>query len=136
MTDHLYIIDTHALIWYLTDDKRLGKSASRILDDSETRLLIPSIVLAEALFILERKPGLYSLSEATLLQEIEQDPRMEVVALDRDVLIKTLECKTIFEMHDRQIVATALLVLDAGFDIAILTQDGNITDSAVIPVIW
>jgi PIN domain nuclease of toxin-antitoxin system len=136
MTDHLYIIDTHALIWYLTDDKRLGKSASRILDDSETRLLIPSIVLAEAIFILERKPGLYSLSEATLLQEIEQDPRMEVVALDRDVLIKTLECKTIFEMHDRQIVATALLVLDAGFDIAILTQDGNITDSAVIPVIW
>jgi PIN domain nuclease of toxin-antitoxin system len=136
MPDHLYIIDTHALLWYLTDDKRLGGSASRILDDSKIRLLIPSIVLAEALFILESKPTLYDLSESTLLQEIEKDPRMEVVALDWEVLVKTLECKAIPEMHDRQIVATAMLAQKAGFDIAILTRDGNITDSGLVPVVW
>jgi predicted nucleic acid-binding protein len=136
MPPPLYIIDTHALIWYLTDDKRVGKLTSRILDDSGTRLLIPSIVLAEALFILERKSELYPLSEATLLHEIEQDPRMKVVALDWDVLVKTLECNAILEMHDRQIVATAMLAQKAGFDIAVLTRDGNITHSRLVPVVW
>lgn len=136
MAEHLYIIDTHALLWYLTDDKRLGGSASRILDDSKIRLLIPSIVLAEALFILEGKPDLYALSESTLLQEVEKDPRMEVVALDWEVLMTTLACKAISEMQDRQIVATAMLAQKAGYDIAVLTRDGNITDSALVPVIW
>lgn len=136
MPDHLYIIDTHALLWYLTDDKRLGGSASRILDDSKIRLLVPSIVVAEALFILEGKPNLYTLSVSTLMQEVEKDPRMEVVALDWEILVKTLECSAISEMHDRQIVATAMIAQKAGFDIAVLTRDSNISDSGLVPVVW
>lgn len=136
MPDSLYIVDTHALIWYLAADSQLGKSASRILNDSSSRLLIPSIALAEALFILERKPHLYTLSETELLREIKRDRRMSIAVLDTEIVDKTLDCKAIPEMHDRQIVATALLAQEAGVNVAILTKDDNITNSGLIPCIW
>lgn len=136
MADSLYIVDTHTLIWHLAVDTQLGKFASRILDDPASRMLIPSIVLAEALYILERKPHLYTLSKTELLQKVTQDRRMSIAVLDQETVAKTLDCKAIPEMHDRQIVATALLAEEAGFDVAILTKDANITASGLAPCVW
>jgi hypothetical protein len=39
-------------------------------------------------------------------------------------------------MHDRQIVATAIILQNQGETVALLTCDRNITDSGVISVIW
>ncbi|MBP7963428.1 MAG: PIN domain-containing protein [Caldilineaceae bacterium] len=136
MPDSLYIIDTHALIWYLDKDHRLSPSAKRILDDPDARLLIPAIALSEALFIVERKPHLYGFSEVDLLDDVKKDSRMRVVALNLKAIIATLDCKAIPEMHDRQIVATALLAQRAGFDVAILTRDGAIKDANLVPTLW
>ncbi|RLT35911.1 MAG: hypothetical protein DWI57_15360 [Chloroflexi bacterium] len=61
---------------------------------------------------------------------------MNFVALDQVIVAKTLECKAIPEMHDRQIVAAALLAEEAGFNVAILTRDANITESGLIPCVW
>lgn len=49
-----YIVDTHALIWYLTSDARLGKAAKAVFDDPNSHLIIPLIALAEAAFIVEK----------------------------------------------------------------------------------
>jgi PIN domain nuclease of toxin-antitoxin system len=43
-----YIVDTHALIWYLEGNLKLGPEARLILDDPESDLTVPLIVLAEA----------------------------------------------------------------------------------------
>jgi len=48
-----YIVDTHALIWYLVDDPRLGEKAREILQSSGNRLIVPAIVLAEARHIAD-----------------------------------------------------------------------------------
>ena len=40
------------------------------------------------------------------------------------------------EMHDRQIVATALAVAAQGETVALLTKDENITASGAVAVIW
>lgn len=50
-----YVIDTHALVWYLTDDPRLGKKARQILETDGNQLILPAIVLAEVRHIAERK---------------------------------------------------------------------------------
>ncbi|MFZ1755193.1 MAG: hypothetical protein WAU10_15690, partial [Caldilineaceae bacterium] len=75
-------------------------------------------------------------SEQQLLESIRQDARIEVVGLDEAVLVKTLDYTAIPEMHDRQIVATALLAQEAGVDVAILTKDDNITQSGLVPCVW
>lgn len=131
-----YIVDTHTLLWYLDTDKRLGSTAKRILDDRSTRFLLPAIALAEALFILERGRGQYAVNEERLLASIRADSRIRIVALGQRILDLTLQCKAIDEMHDRQIVATALFIQSCGFTTAILTKDANITTSGLIPCVW
>jgi PIN domain nuclease of toxin-antitoxin system len=43
-----YIIDTHALIWFLEGNSRLGATAKEILSDSSSELILPAIALAES----------------------------------------------------------------------------------------
>ncbi|MCK6580310.1 MAG: PIN domain-containing protein [Anaerolineae bacterium] len=46
----IHVVDTHALIWYLLGDRKLSRRALAVFhaaERGETRLIIPSIVLAE-----------------------------------------------------------------------------------------
>lgn len=53
-----YVADTHALLWYLTDDDRLGEQANLIFEETEQGehlIIVPTIVLVESLDIIEKK---------------------------------------------------------------------------------
>jgi hypothetical protein len=56
--------------------------------------------------------------------------------LTRAILDRILVLIAINEMHDRQIVATALVLADQGESVALLTRDENIRDAGLVPVIW
>lgn len=129
-----HIIDTHTLLWYVTDDPLLGKNAGIILDDQASNLVLPAIVLAEACFIIER--GKVKLALSLLLAAIDSDPRLTFVPLDRNIIERTTSLTSIIEMHDRQIVATALVLAQNGDTVAVLTKDNNITSSGLVPVVW
>jgi PIN domain nuclease of toxin-antitoxin system len=49
-----YVIDTHALIWFLEGNQRLGTQAQAILSNLESQLVLPAIALAEAAWIVEQ----------------------------------------------------------------------------------
>lgn len=132
----LYVVDTHTLLWYLVNDARLGKLAGQILDTKDSRLLLPAIALAEALFLLERRPGLYPLSAYDVLQRVASDVRFFVVALDFELVTETAKHMVVPEMHDRQIVATALLAQTDGHQVAILTRDESIQNCGLVQTIW
>lgn len=70
------------------------------------------------------------------LDAISADFRIKIHPLDRAVVEKTIVMSAINEMHDRQIVATALVMQDNGEDVALLTCDRNITQSNLIPIVW
>lgn len=130
-----YVVDTHALVWFLEGNPRLGTNAKGVLEDSNAELIVPLIVLAEACWMIEH--GKSSISTiADLLASVDADPRVVVVPLDRVVLNRTLTLTAIEEMHDRQIVATALLLRDQGETVAMLTKDTNIRNSALVSTIW
>lgn len=132
----LYVVDTHTLLWYLVNDARLGQLSGQILDAKESRLLLPTIALAEALFLLERRPTLYPLSSYDVLSRVTADERMIVIALDYQTVVETLKYAVVPEMHDRQIVATALLAQTNGYQVAILTRDESIQNCRLIQTIW
>lgn len=104
--------------------------------ESPTSLfVIPMIVIAEACWIIEH--GRTSIPNVgDFLKAVDMDPRVTVVALDRAILNKTLTLQAIGEMHDRQIVATALLLLDQGEMVALLTKDSNLRDVGVVATLW
>ena len=54
----MYVTDTHGLIWFLTEDRKLGKKAEEIFlsaDRGDATVVIPSIVLLEILHICEKQ---------------------------------------------------------------------------------
>lgn len=51
---HKYLLDTHALIWFLEGNSRLGQNAKNILMNRESQFVLPLIALAEASIIIER----------------------------------------------------------------------------------
>ncbi|MEH1951680.1 MAG: PIN domain-containing protein [Nostoc sp.] len=130
-----YVIDTHALIWFLEGNARLGANANAILSNPDSQLVIPATTLAEAVWIVER--GRTSISSAkNLLSAVESDPRVVIYPLDKDVIEKTISLSAINEMHDRQIAATALVLASKGDEVQLLTCDSNIIASGLVSIIW
>jgi PIN domain nuclease of toxin-antitoxin system len=103
-----YIVDAHSLIWFLEGSQRLGMNARTAMRDPGSTLVLPVIALAEACWMVERGRSIIP-SVAALLADVDADPRITLVPLDRDILDISLTLTAIGEMHDRQIVATALL---------------------------
>jgi len=130
-----YVLDTHALVWFLEGNPRLGANAKAVMEDANNNLIVPVIALAEACWIIEN--GRTSIpTVADFLAALDADPRISLISLDRAVLDRTLGMTIIDEMHDRQIVATALLLSDDGETVAVLTKDSNIRRSELVFVIW
>jgi len=132
---HRHVLDTHALIWYLEGNPRLGQDAKRVMDDPRSELVLPVIALAEAAFIVER--GRTSIPDVnSLLNVVQADPRLEIYPLNLEVFQQTLRATTVPEMHDRQIVATALHLRALGHVVSILTKDDSIATASLVPIVW
>lgn len=130
--EKLYVIDTHVLIWYLTDATKLTKPAMEILDAAqrgETLIIIPAIVIAEMYFANVKKrlfedfaATLHNLQNAASFYFVEFHAA-DVIDFDRDA--------TIPEMHDR-IIAGLARRLNA----PLLSNDLIIRAAALVKVIW
>ncbi|PSB53810.1 twitching motility protein PilT [Chroococcidiopsis cubana CCALA 043] len=130
-----YVVDTHALIWFLEGNPRIGTNAKIILSESTSQLILPAIVLAEAAWIVER--GRTSIpSVRDLLNAVETDARVSIYPVDKTVVKQSVSLTTIGEMHDRQIVATTLVLASQNEIVALLTCDRNITASGLVKIIW
>jgi len=100
-----YVVDTHALIWFLEGNSRLGENAKNVLSDPTSQLILPAIALAEAAWIVER--GRTSIpSVVALLNAVNADSRLVIYPLDKAIIQESLSLSAITEMHDRQIVST------------------------------
>ena len=68
----IYVADTHGLIWFLTKDDKLGKEAATIFyntDRGKSLVVIPTIVIAEVMYIVENKYPQIKFSD--LLEKLE-----------------------------------------------------------------
>lgn len=124
-----YVVDTHALVWYLAKDPRMGAQAEAVMDDPDIRLIIPTIVLAEIKYLAHKGRFAQSLDE--VIRVIGLDPRCLVYPIDLSVVNKA---PVDLDIHDSLIVGTALVQREA-VD-GILTRDEAIEHSNLIPVIW
>jgi PIN domain nuclease of toxin-antitoxin system len=130
-----YVTDAHALIWFLEGNPRLGPNARAALQDPASVLYLPIIALAEACWVVEH--GRCAIpAVADLLADVDADPRIVLVPLHRALLDRSLTLTPLNEMHDRLIVATARYLAGTGAPVPLLTCDGIITSSGLVPVVW
>ena len=130
-----YVVDTHALIWYLGADSRLGSGAKAAFDEVGCTLYLPVIALAEACWLVEHnRTNMADVGQ--FLAAIDKDERIVVADMDREIVEISNGLRAVGEMHDRQIVATALRLIRQGMAVAILTKDADISASGAAPVVW
>ena len=134
MTPTVYVINTHALLWFLAGMAQLGINARAILQNPASRLILPVTALAEACWIVGR--GKIPLNVADALAALDADARITVYPMDRALVEICNGLTAVGEMHDRQIVATALAIAAQGETVALLTKDENITASGAVAVVW
>lgn len=127
-----YVVDTHALVWHLTDDPRLGKKAKEILETPDNHLILPAIVLAEAKYIADRQRLPVFFSE--ILKAIIADQRCMVYPID---ILTIFYLPKGLNIHDSLIVASALFCKDLLHQsVHILTKDEDIKKSGLVPTVW
>ena len=130
-----YVLDAHALLWFLLDHPKLGPAAKRVLSDPASDLVLPAIALAEAAWIVSRRRTALT-DVAAFFQSVTADPRIAIAPLNLAVVERGTRLTAVLEMHDRQIVATALLIAEGGVPATLLTRDANIVASGLIPIVW
>ncbi len=122
---NLYVVDTHVLIWYFTGSKRLKPALREKIDETRAqngRLLVPTIVLAEALDIAEKSRVQFDFAE--MYRVIREEQEFEIVSLSPEIFNTVIQVQNIPELPDRIIVATARF-----YGAGILTKDRVILES-------
>lgn len=125
-----YIADTHALAWYLTDSPQLGKNAKLIfeaVEKGEATIVIPTIVLAELLYIIEKKR--VDVDFLAVIERIKIGKNYLSVPLTLNVIEEIAEIHNVPELHDRIIAATAKILHSK-----VLAKDPHIKNA--VEVVW
>jgi len=127
-----YIVDTHAIVWFLEGDTRLSKAAYNALSDINAQLVVPTMVLVEITFLYAKHRITISLAE--VLTYITSAENCVIYPLDETVVD---HIPTSLDIHDAIIVATALIFRDVlEENTAVITKDGKIGTSGLVNVIW
>jgi PIN domain nuclease of toxin-antitoxin system len=128
---NLYVVDTHALFWYLVNSPKLsdlGRQVFRQAFGGETLLILSPIVLLELYGLARKVKARFDF--ATELALFEQPPfRIEPITSADLRLLDHLP--DIPELHDRLIAATALRL-----NAPILTRDPLITACPEVTCTW
>jgi PIN domain nuclease of toxin-antitoxin system len=125
-----FVADTHALLWWFIDSPKISQTVSKIFqrcEKGDVIIYIPSIVLAEALSIFEKK----RIDFKKLFRMLQGAENFIVIPLDLPILQKMLEVKEVIELHDKIIVSTAKFL-----KMPLLTKDKLLHNIASIKTVW
>jgi PIN domain nuclease of toxin-antitoxin system len=127
-----YTTDTHVLFRYLADQpRRLSKAIWRALKRSEVGqaiIYVPTIVLCELWMVNHAEGRLFD--HRRLVQEMKTSSQFVIVSLDVEDVEAFDDFAAIPNDHDRIIAITARRL-----DAPLLTMDGAIIDSKLVPVV-
>lgn len=131
-----YVTDTHVLHWHLTGDPRLSPMARQLLAEADTglhRIFVPSIILVEMIYLVEKGKLNRSLLQQLLgLVEVARSS-YTIAVLDSGTARAMLSIPrtAVPDMPDRIIAATA-----HHLGIPLITQDDKIHKANIVPIIW
>jgi len=124
MEQNRITIDAHALIWYFHESSRGFLSAKALkaitLAEKAGIIYVPSVALLEILRLIEK--GKFPLLFSDLLSWISKSVAYELIPLDGEILKAVTGISDKLELHDRTIVATAIVM-----DTELVSMDSEIS---------
>jgi len=126
----LYLTDTHALVWHLTDDDRLGDGAREVLraaDEGLEEVAVPTTCWRRR----STSRGRGGLPFDEVMERMEGGSGYGSYPLTVRVIWEMTGLYGDYSIHDSAIVATARIL---GTDL--LTRDGEIVVAGDVDTVW
>jgi PIN domain nuclease of toxin-antitoxin system len=127
------LLDTHILVRWLADPKRLSRDQARILDEVIRRreiVAISAITLLELALLSSDGPLRMKLSADEVFNELEASPVFRILPLTIDIAKEVSSLSALRDPADRVIVATA-----RAHGLRLLTSDHRIIESNTVSVV-
>ena len=128
------LLDTHALIWWVSGDKRLPRSHKRVIKaaSAERPLLVAQISLWEIAMLVTFDRIRLDRPLRDWLEAATAPPLVETVGITPAVAAEVAALPSTFhgDPADRLIVATARVM-----GATLLTVDGRIVDAKLVPTL-
>jgi PIN domain nuclease of toxin-antitoxin system len=100
------LLDTHAALWFLSDDERMGENAKRHLEDDDNRILLSAAVVWEV--AIKRSLGKLVVPDEYLSLLLGADVQALPVTIDHAAAVERLPGHH-RDPFDRLIVAQAIM---------------------------
>ncbi len=126
-----YLLDTVVMIRHFSGKGKIGREASRILNNIELgddSIIVSIISIMEVMYLAEKHRISISLEDT--FNNINSSSRYAVVDLSAEIL-RVAETIIYKELHDRLILATAKWL-----DIKVISSDNGFNNVKGIEVVW
>ncbi len=127
-----FVVDTHALWWYLKSPARLTAAATavfRLAEIGHAVLVVPAIVVAEFYFLSVKRGQPFAVSR--LLEALASTDGIMLSKLGRAQLERLDQFPEISDIHDRLIAAESKTL-----GAPVLTRDETLIASRQIETVW
>ena len=132
----MILLDTHALVWWVADAKRLPAKARRALDaavKANESVAVSSISLWEVAMLVARKRLTFTIDADTWISSVEALPFLTFVPVDNRIALRSVHLDGFphGDPADRIIVATAL-----GLGATLVTADRRLRAYKPVGTLW
>ncbi|MEO1096043.1 MAG: type II toxin-antitoxin system VapC family toxin [Cyanobacteria bacterium J06638_28] len=130
------VVDTHAIVWYITKPDRLSVSASTALEQVTQAgefVYLSTISLIEIAFLIDKGRLTETVWERLLKALDDTETGVVVMPVDRCIanVLRQIDRTVVPEMPDRIIAATAQML-----ELPLITRDRYIQNLSSIKTIW
>lgn len=132
----MILLDTHALVWWVAEPKRIPAKARRAIDaavKANEGIAVSSISVWEIAMLVARKRLAFTIDADTWIDSVEALPFLTFVPVDNRIAIRSVQLADFphRDPADRLIVATAL-----GNGATVVTADNRLRGYKPITTLW
>lgn len=131
----MIVLDTHTLIWWVTNDVALSKKAKTAIERERAggEIIVSAISAWEIAMLVERETIVFTMDVEKWLATVQQIPGVKFAPVDIEISVKSVQLPGEFHKDpaDRLIVATA-----RKFAAPLVTKDLKIRAYTHVKTIW
>lgn len=131
----MIVLDTHTLVWWVTDDGLLSKKAKSVIEreQSEGEIMVSAISAWEITMLVTQERLVLSMEVNSWLSTVGAIEGLRFLPVDVEIAAKSVELPGVFHKDpaDRMIVATARKL-----SVPLVTQDEKIRAYPHVRTIW
>ena len=131
----MIVLDTHALVWWVTGDATLSKKARKAIEREQSggAIIVSAISAWEISMLVAHGRLVLAMDVSSWLATVAEIEAVRFVPVDVEIAAKSVELPGEFHKDpaDRMIVATARKL-----SVALVTKDDKILNYSHVKTIW